>query len=54
MNINKIRIWIANKLVKLAVKIRPKKLNQMMQAIENSFIFGTGIKINPKEFYKEE
>lgn len=52
MKLIKLRIWLANKLVKLAIRIRPKEANQLLQSMEDSFIFGTGItRIDPKVFF---
>lgn len=50
--IYKFRVWLANKLVRLAIKIRPKDVNQFIKVMEDSFIFGNGItRISPKDFY---
>ena len=50
----KLRVKLANKLVKLAHKVRPKTANQMMQMIEDEFMFGTGIgRIDPKSVFKD-
>lgn len=50
----KFRIWLANRLVKLAHLIRPKEINQFMQSLEDSFLYGNGVtRISPKEMFKE-
>lgn len=47
----KFRIWLANKLVKLAHWIRPKAVNAWLQSVQDSLIYGNGItRIDPKEF----
>ena len=47
------RVGLANRLVRLASKIRPKTVNQFMKSIEDSFIYGSGVmRINPKDMFK--
>ena len=47
------RVWLANKLVHIAFRIRPKEASQLMQAIQDQLMYGNGItRIDPKEFYE--
>lgn len=45
-----IRTWLANLLVKLAYKIRPKEITEFMKTLEESFIFGNGM--GKMQYYK--
>lgn len=48
------RVWLANKLVRLAIRVRPKEANQLLRSIQDSLMFGTGItRVDPKELYKD-
>jgi hypothetical protein len=51
--IMRFRVWLANKLIKLAIKIRPKELDQLIQSLADQMIYGTGVtRIDPKEMYR--
>ena len=48
----KYRVLLANLLTKLAFRIRPKEVNQWIQSVEDSLIYGNGVtRINPKKFF---
>ena len=49
----KFRVWLANRLVRMAIRIRPREVNQMMQSMQDSMIYGNGFtRIDPKEVFK--
>lgn len=51
--IYKFRVWLANSLIWLAFRIRPKDLNQWMKSLEDSIKYGNGLTIvNPQDVYK--
>jgi len=48
-----VRVWLANLLVRLANRIRPKHVTQLMQSIEDSLIYGDGVtRVDPKTFFR--
>lgn len=47
-----LRSKLANFLIKLAIKIRPKEELGFIQSIQDSFLYGTGVtRINPEEMF---
>ena len=50
----KFRVWLANLLIRWAFKIRPKGVNELLQSMQDSIMYGIGVtRINPKKFYKK-
>lgn len=55
-NVNKLifrfRSWLANKLILLANKIRPRELKTFLKSLEDQIIFGRGVtRVDPKDFF---
>jgi len=49
-----LRSKLANFLIRLAIKVRPKEEKHLIQVMQDAFLYGTGFtRIDPKEFYKE-
>lgn len=48
------RVWLANQLVRMAVRVRPKRVTDLMQMLEDQMIFGTGfMRIKPEDIMGE-
>lgn len=49
------RSWLANKLIKLAIFIRPNEEKTFLQSMQDAMMFGTGVmRIVPKDIFKEQ